>query len=144
MSAARVERVAEPPPLILIVDDEPAICDANEVLLGDLGYRTIAARSGQEAIRKASIHRPDLILLDITMPDLDGFAVCRALRANAGTCDTPVIFVTARSEPAHKVAAFDLGACDYVTKPFDETELSARIRTHLTRRTETQRDLKEA
>ncbi|HWP35506.1 MAG TPA: ATP-binding protein [Thermodesulfobacteriota bacterium] len=131
-------------PLILIVDDEPGICEASEMLLNDLGYRTLVASSGRDAVRKASVHRPDLILLDITMPDLDGFATCRALRADRNTADIPVIFVTARSEPMHKVTAFDLGACDYVTKPFDQAELSARIRAHLTSRTRTRRELEEA
>jgi signal transduction histidine kinase len=145
MSPSAVKRVlAEVPSLILIVDDEPGICEANEVLLADLGYRTAVARSGREAIRQARAHRPDLILLDVTMPDMDGFAACRALREEKAAADTPIIFVTARCDPAQKVEAFELGACDYVTKPFDQDELAARIRAHLARRVRAQQEIEEA
>ncbi len=132
------------PPLVLVVDDEPAICEAADVLLTDLGYRTIAARSGKEGVRAAARHRPDLILLDITMPDIDGLAACRAIRADPSTADTPIIFITARTETAQKTAAFEMGASDYITKPFDERELSARIQALLRRRAQVRGALDEA
>ena len=131
-------------PLVLIVDDDAAICEAADLLLTDLGYRTVVARGGREGVRAAALHRPDLILLDVTMPDLDGFAACRAIRADVQTADTPIIFVTARTDAEYKVRAFDLGACDYVTKPFDQGELQARIRAHLGRRVRTREVLGEA
>ncbi|HEX7127917.1 MAG TPA: response regulator [Thermodesulfobacteriota bacterium] len=143
-TALAVTAPVEPPPLVLVVDDEPAICEAADVLLTDLGYRTISARSGQEGVRAAALHRPDLILLDITMPDLDGLAACKAIRSDPSTADTPVIFITARTEMAHKTAAFEMGASDYITKPFDERELSARIRALLRRRAEVRGALDEA
>lgn len=131
-------------PLVLVVDDEPAICEAADVLLTDLGYRMIAVRSGHEGVRAARRHRPDLILLDITMPDLDGLAACRAIRSDPSTADTPIIVVTARTDTAQKTAAFEMGASDYITKPFDERELSARIRAHLRRQAEVRGALDEA
>jgi C4-dicarboxylate-specific signal transduction histidine kinase len=142
VSAVAVQ--ADETPLVLVVDDEPGICEAADVLLSDHGFRTVCAGGGRDGVRAALRHRPDLILLDVTMPDLDGFAACRAIRAEASTADTPIIFVTARTESADKTRAFELGACDYVTKPFDEHELTARIRAHLSRRSKTREALEDA
>jgi signal transduction histidine kinase len=139
-----VARAGETAPLVLVVDDEPGICEAADVLLSDQGFRTVTARGGREGIEAAVRHRPDVILMDVTMPGVDGFAAGRAIRAEPATADTPIIFVTARTDAAHKIEAFELGASDYITKPFDERELTARIRAHLALRTRARAALDEA
>jgi DNA-binding NtrC family response regulator len=116
---------------ILIVDDTPT----NVRLLADLlavnGFAVLTADSGREGLARAAADCPDLILLDIMMPDLDGFTVCERLKANPALQDVPVIFLTALYETLDKVRAFSLGAVDYLTKPFEPRELLARVRTHL-------------
>jgi DNA-binding NtrC family response regulator len=91
----------------------------------------IAARSGGEGLERAAADSPDLVLLDVMMPDLDGFTVCERLKAKAGTRDVPVIFITALHETLDKVRAFSAGGVDYITKPFEPRELLARVNTHL-------------
>lgn len=118
-------------PRILVVDDTPEnIQLLNDVLL-DRGIIVTMAKNGRQALKSVSIKIPDLILLDIAMPDMDGFEVCQELKKNPATASIPVIFVTARTETDDIVHGFELGAVDYVTKPFNIAELLARIDTHL-------------
>ena len=116
---------------ILIVDDTPV----NVRLLADLlsinGYAVLTAGSGLEGLARATGDSPDLILLDIMMPDLDGFTVCEQLKAKPALQDVPIIFLTALHETLDKVRAFSLGGVDYLTKPYEPRELLARVRTHL-------------
>jgi DNA-binding response OmpR family regulator len=101
-------------------------------LLGQAGYEVLIAEDGESALDRASYARPDLILLDVLMPELDGFATCARLKSQPETRDIPVIFMTALADTVDKVRGFDAGAVDYVTKPFQPDELLARVRTHLT------------
>lgn len=115
---------------ILIVDDVPANL---ELLTSYLeGYNTAIAKTGLKALQRAEMLHPDLILLDIQMPEMDGYETCRRLKENDETKDIPVIFMTALTDTLSKLEGFSLGAVDYVTKPFDSAELRARIETHLT------------
>ena len=116
---------------ILIVDDEAMNIDLLEQELGGAGYRTLAAASGEEAVTAAAKAQPCLILLDVMLGGIDGYETCRRLKASPETCDIPVIFMTVRDASDEKVRGFELGAVDYVTKPFDASELVARVRTHL-------------
>ncbi|GGE98750.1 two-component system response regulator [Aliidongia dinghuensis] len=115
---------------ILIVDDEPANLSALRQVL-DSDYRLVFARSGVEALAAAAKHQPSLILLDISMPDMNGYEVCRRLKADPRTEAIPVIFVTALSEAGDEAAGFDAGAVDYITKPVTPVIVRARVRTHL-------------
>jgi len=117
--------------LILIVDDLP---DNLQVLAGhltDAGYEILAANSGPRALALVRNRIPDLILLDIMMPGMDGFQVCEALKADPDSAEIPVIFITARTETEDIVEGLEKGAVDYVTKPFKPAELLARVRTHI-------------
>ena len=116
---------------ILVVDDTPANVKLLVDLLSVNGFDTIAASSGGEGFDRATAESPDLILLDVMMPDVDGFAVCERLKANETTHDVPVIFLTALHETLDKVRAFAIGGVDYLTKPFEPRELLARVETHL-------------
>ena len=118
-------------PRILIVDDEPAMVRGLEDNLRFEGYQTLAATDGQRGLDLALTEAPDLILLDIMMPGMSGWEVCRALREKG--LDMPVIMLTARGEEADRVLGLELGADDYVTKPFGLRELLARIRAVLRR-----------
>ena len=124
---------------ILIVDDEPANVDLLEQELSDAGYRTVSASSGERAIEISQRKQPDLILLDVMMGGIDGYETCRRLKAAEATRAIPVIFLTALGDSFQKVRGFGAGAVDYVTKPFDNEELLARIRTHLGLRREIQK-----
>lgn len=114
-----------PPLRILVVDDEPAMVGAVAALVGSEGHRVIAAYDGHEALSRFDDDRPDLVLLDLAMPQMDGLAVARAIRARAST---PIIVVSGEVDERAKVEALDEGADDYVTKPFGKQELLARIR----------------
>ncbi|HEY9841824.1 MAG TPA: hybrid sensor histidine kinase/response regulator [Candidatus Obscuribacterales bacterium] len=116
---------------ILIVDDTPANLSVLVDLLDERGYRISVAESGESALEQVSYAKPDLILLDVMMPGLDGFETCRRLKAGYQTAEIPVLFMSALSETVDKVRGFSLGAVDYVTKPFEEAELLARIKTHV-------------
>ena len=116
---------------ILIVDDVPANLAVVSRHLEDHGYRAVVAQSGAEAIERAELVRPNLILLDVLMPGIDGFETCRRLKASESTRDIPVVFMTALTDAADKLAGFEAGAVDYVTKPLDGAEVRARIDTHL-------------
>lgn len=116
---------------ILVVDDQPdnlsILCD----YLNMAGFHTFIARNGQSAIRKAAFAKPHLILLDVMMPGLDGFETCRRLKSDPETRDIPVIFMSALSDTNDKIRGFESGAVDYITKPFKQEEVLARLKTHL-------------
>lgn len=116
---------------VLIVDDTIENLRLLSSMLGARGYEVRAVSSGRQALQAAEGDPPDLILLDVNMPEMNGYEVCRALKANAALRDVPVIFLTALGEIADKVKAFDAGAVDYVTKPFQVEEVEARVRTHM-------------
>lgn len=128
---------------ILIVDDKPANLRLLAQVLTERGYQVRAMTSGARAVESALATPPDLILLDIRMPEMDGFAVCAALKAQPQTRDIPIIFISALDSVEDKVAAFRLGGVDYVTKPFQPEEVIARTETHLALR-HLQRRLQEA
>jgi adenylate cyclase len=113
---------------ILVVDDTPQNIKLLDALLTPRGYEVIPAASGEEALAKVAAEQPDLVLLDIVMPGMDGYEVCRRLRADEATEMLPVVMITASGEQ-EKVAAIESGADDFVTKPFDQAELLARIRS---------------
>ena len=119
---------------ILVIDDEPAMIGAVAALVGSVGHRVSAAYDGHEALRRYDAEAPDLVILDLAMPGLDGVAVCREIRSR-GT--TPIIILSGEGEEAAKVEALDAGADDYVTKPFGKDELLARIRAVTRRRPST-------
>ena len=116
---------------VLVVDDTVENLRVLSDLLGEQGYEVRAVTSGRQALHAVEHDPPDLILLDITMPDMDGFEVCRRLRATEWSKDVPVIFLTALTATADKLRAFDAGGVDYVTKPFQFEEVLARVRTHV-------------
>lgn len=116
---------------ILIVDDQPVALGILEHALKQEDYQVYAATSGEEAMQLAFQKRPDLIILDMTMPGTDGLEVCRALKANTDTQDSVVIFLSAVVDAEVKAEGFDLGAVDYIQKPFDPAELRARVQAHL-------------
>ena len=116
---------------ILIVDDEPFNVDYLEQELADLGYETISATNGQEALEKVAAEAPDLILLDVMMPVMDGFTVCRLLKNQEETRLIPIVIMTALDAKADRITGIQAGADDFLTKPVDEAELVARIATAL-------------
>ncbi len=115
---------------ILIVDDDENICELLRLYLEKDGFETLVANDGEQAIKYAAQHSPDLILLDIMLPGLDGWQVCREIRK---TSETPIIMLTAKSETFDKILGLELGADDYVSKPFDTKEVIARIKAVLRR-----------
>jgi PleD family two-component response regulator len=116
---------------ILIVDDNPANLDLLSGILSEQGYKVRLIPDGQLALMSVKSTLPDLILLDILMPEMDGYQVCEKLKADERTKDIPVIFVSAVHEVFDKVKAFSLGGVDYITKPFEAKEVLARIETQL-------------
>ena len=116
---------------ILAVDDTPASLKLLSDILKAEGYEVRSAISGELALHAASVQPPELILLDISMPGMSGFEVCQQLKKQPQTRDVPVIFVSAMSETLEKLKGFELGAVDYVTKPYQREELMARVHTHL-------------
>jgi two-component system, OmpR family, response regulator MprA len=117
---------------LLVVEDEPDIARVLEKGLVYKGFGVTVARSGEAALSKIREGRPDLILLDVMLPDIDGFELCRRIRA-MGHTSLPILMLTARDAQADKIAGLDCGADDYITKPFDFEELLARIRAALRR-----------
>ncbi|MCX7924096.1 MAG: response regulator transcription factor [Clostridia bacterium] len=117
---------------ILIVDDEKNIVDILRFNLKKEGFETIEAYDGEQAVEMALSQKPDLILLDIMLPKMDGFTVCRKLRQ---TLSTPILMLTAKEEEVDKVLGLELGADDYITKPFSPRELMARVKANLRRTT---------
>jgi diguanylate cyclase (GGDEF)-like protein len=120
---------------ILVVDDDPNIFQLLNVNLENFGYRVLKAADGDRAIALAEAETPDLIILDIMLPKIDGFHVCQRLREKESTCLIPIIVLSAKDKPSDKILGLKLGADDYITKPFDVEELLVRIETRL-RRTE--------
>src|SRR5918997_1775651 len=117
---------------ILIVDDTPDNLRLLSAMLSDQGYKVRSAINGQMALMGVKASPPDLILLDINMPDMNGYEVCSSLKATEATSQIPVIFISALGEVLDKVKAFRVGGVDYITKPFQLEEVLARIETHLT------------
>ena len=115
---------------ILVVEDEKAIADILIFNLQREGYQTLEANDGQEGLRLALEGEPDLILLDVMLPGIDGFEVCRQVRK---TSQVPILMLTAREEEADKVLGLELGADDYITKPFSMRELMARVKANIRR-----------
>ncbi len=117
--------------LILIVDDEPLALDLSSTALQRKGFNTAVARSGEEGWSMINKLHPDMVLLDIMMPDIDGFEVFERMRDHPATQMTPVMFVTARDDLDHRMKGLELGAVDYITKPYNVNELVARVRSTL-------------
>ena len=118
------------PEKILIIDDEEATVHLIAMLLEKRNFETIKAHRAEEGLRKAYRHQPDLVLLDIMMPDMNGWEICKRLREMS---DVPIVFLTARSDVKDVVKGLEMGADDYITKPYDNDELVARVRAHLRR-----------
>jgi DNA-binding response OmpR family regulator len=133
-------KMKEAMPSVLVVDDSPKNVDLLVNTLKD-DFRLGIARNGPKALDYAEKHHPDLILLDVMMPEMDGFEVCSRLKTAPETKDIPVVFLTAMSETDDKTRGFEMGAVDYITKPFRPSEVKARIRAHLTLK-ETREELK--
>ncbi|MFO7302922.1 MAG: SpoIIE family protein phosphatase [Acidobacteriota bacterium] len=123
-----------PPSTILVVDDSAVNLQVLVRTLSGNGHRILAARDGATALAIARRAKPDLVLLDVMMPELDGFEVCRMLKAAPDTSDTAVIFLSARGDVSDKVSGLELGAVDYITKPIQAEEVLARVAGQLTRR----------
>lgn len=115
---------------VLIVDDDSNICELLRLYLEKDGFETVIANDGESAIVKYNLEEPDMILLDVMLPKLDGWQVCRTIRK---TSNVPIIMLTAKGETFDKILGLDLGADDYVTKPFDSKEVVARVRAVLRR-----------
>ncbi|MGH1396708.1 MAG: sensor histidine kinase [Trichormus sp.] len=116
---------------ILVVDDLPANLEVITEILKGADYNVMTAIDGERALRRVQTHPPDLILLDVQMPGIDGFETCQRLKSDPKTASIPVIFITAMADAESKVKGFALGAVDYITKPFEAQETLARIKTHL-------------
>lgn len=138
---AAAESTANPTSTILIVDDNPDILMLMSLHLRHAGFNVLQADTGQRALDVARREKPDIILLDVLMPEMNGFEACEALKSSQETADIPIIFLTALSDTVNKVKGFKLGAVDYISKPPQNEEVTARINTHLTLR-RLQRELK--
>src|ERR1051326_2516779 len=119
------------PPRILIVDDQPVNVDILQTRLAIHGYEILTAGDGEEALARARAAQPDVILLDIMMPKLDGIEVCRRLKADTSLPFMPIIMVTAKTDSKDVVAGLDAGADEYLTKPIDQAALVARVKSML-------------
>lgn len=117
--------------VLLIVDDMPANISVLSDFLEEKGFEILIAQNGKRAIKKAEYAHPDLILLDVMMPEMDGFEACQILKSQDSTKDIPIIFMTALTDTVDKVKGFELGAADYITKPIQQDEVLARINAHL-------------
>ena len=118
---------------VLIIDDEEAICELIDFKLSKEGYRVSWITNPLEAIGKARNFEPDIIILDVMMPELDGFRLCSMLRVDGMLKHVPILFLTAKNEVEDRIKGFNRGGDDYLTKPFDNRELVARIRAILSR-----------
>jgi signal transduction histidine kinase len=127
---------------LLIVDDIPENVSVLFRFLGTAGFKVLVAQNGEQALQMFEFARPDLILLDVMMPGMDGFEVCQTLKSQENTKEIPIIFMTALADTVDKVKGFSLGAADYITKPVQQEEVLARINAHLTVR-KLQRQLSE-
>jgi DNA-binding response OmpR family regulator len=126
--------VPKPRPVVLVAEDDEDILEMVVFDLEDEGYEVLTARDGDAAIALALERRPDLVLLDVAMPGLDGYEVTRRLRAEKSTSGTPVVLLTARAQVRDVILGFEAGANDYVTKPFRPEELRTRLQAALGRR----------
>lgn len=126
---------------ILIVDDEKPIVDILTYNLKKEGYTTIEAYNGEDAVKMALEERPDLILLDVMLPKMDGFSVCRQVRESM---NTPILMLTAKEDEVDKIVGLELGADDYITKPFSVRELVARIKANLRKTPSRQEEIRNA
>jgi len=120
-------------PHLLIVEDDPDLAEMLSAFFHVQGYEVSSAGWGEEAVRLSQIAPPDLVILDIRLPDIDGYEICRRLRAQRRTQDVPVIFLTEKRDRVDKLAGLQLGVVDYITKPFDIQELRLRVRNTLRR-----------
>lgn len=120
-------------PKILVVEDEPNQVELIEFNLNSQGYEVVVARDGEEALNLAAEENPDLILLDWMLPKVSGIEVCRQLRRSKMTREIPIVILTARSEESDKIRGLDIGADDYITKPYSIKELLARVRAAMRR-----------
>ena len=118
---------------VLVIEDNPDIADLIRHFLTRAGHDVVSVPSGSDGLRRARTDRPDLIILDLMLPGLDGLHVCQALRADSATAAVPIIMLTARGEEADRIRGLELGADDYVTKPFSPKELAARVSALLRR-----------
>ena len=118
---------------ILVVDDEPVLVDTLVYNLQQEGYQVITAADGGSALEATRCERPDLIILDVMVPEIDGLEVCRQVRSEKSSATTPILMLTARGEEIDKVIGLEVGADDYVTKPFGRRELLSRVRALLRR-----------
>ena len=123
--------LSQPTELILSVDDTPANLDVISDLLSAAGFEVAVAPSGERAFKQLNRQLPDLILLDVMMPGIDGFEVCQRLKADPRTQEIPIIFITALADTHSMTQGFELGAVDYIIKPFQNAEVLARVTTHL-------------
>ena len=121
----------EPSHVILIIDDDPNSLDIVSRYLEECHFSILIAEDGESGLKRADYAKPDLILLDIMMPGIDGFETCRRLKEMESTRDIPVIFMTVMTETEHKVRGFEAGGVDYVTKPIQREEVVARVGVHL-------------
>ena len=128
---------------ILIVDDNPTNLDVLFNYLNDFGFKVLLAHDGESALDLVIKEKPDLILLEILMPGMGGFEVCRKLKNIGETLDIPIVFISALSDTSNKIKGFELGGVDYITKPFQQDEVLARVIAHLTIRNQ-QKSLREA
>lgn len=119
---------------ILLIDDDPFMLRLVREYLADFGFRLLTAQSGSDGCAQAMSTVPDLVLLDLSMPEVDGFEVCEWLKGDPKTADIPIIFFTCADAPEEKKRGFRLGAVDYITKPAEQGELIARITVHLNQR----------
>jgi two-component system sensor histidine kinase/response regulator len=117
--------------MVLVVDDSPTNLSVLFNYLNEMGLKVLVAQGGESAVEQVAYERPDIILLDVLMPGIDGFETCRRLKANAATRDIPVIFMTALSDKEDIITGFEVGAVDYIPKPIHQEEVLARITTHL-------------
>ena len=117
--------------VILLVDDNPTNLKVLYGAIADSGWEILVATDGESAIEQAEYAHPDLILLDIMMPGIDGFETCQRLKANPDTHDIPILFMTALADTVDKVRGLSIGAVDYITKPFQTEEVLARVNVHL-------------
>jgi len=116
---------------VLIIDDSRLIAHVAKTILSKRGHEIIVAEDGLTGLERAKSEQPDIILLDLIMPIMDGYQVCQGLKEESSTKEIPVIMLTSKAEPTDKVRGLEMGALDYVTKPFDEGELVARVNTQL-------------
>jgi two-component system alkaline phosphatase synthesis response regulator PhoP len=118
---------------IIVVDDDKDIRKLVESILAKEGFVTTGAENGADAMKKIQASRPDLVLLDLQLPDKDGFEVCKDLRNDPSTKYVPIVFLTVQNLDSYKIAGLEMGADDYITKPFNQTELLARVKAVLRR-----------